>query len=198
MSKLRTVGIVLYDEVEVMDFAGPFEVFSTASRMSEGARPFEVSTVAREPRVRARGGLVVMPTATLEERSSFDVLLIPGGVVDAELERSDVLDWIERASRTAEITASICTGAFFLTRLGLLDGLRVTTHWEDADALEKAWPQLRVDRDARFIDNGRIVTSAGISAGIDMALHLVARLEGEALAIKTARQMDYAWRREGS
>lgn len=196
MSQSRTVGIFLYDEVEVMDFAGPFEVFSTASRMSEGARPFEVSTVARESRIRARGGLVVTPTTTLDEGSSFDVLLIPGGVVDAEIARSDVLDWIERANRSAEITASICTGAFFLARLGLLDGLRVTTHWEDADALEKGWPAVRVVRDARFIDNGRIVTSAGISAGIDMALHLVARLAGEALAVKTARQMDYAWRRD--
>lgn len=191
------VALYLFDEVEVLDFAGPFEVLSTASRVERkrtGYEPFEVLTVAREPRVRARGGLAVAATHGLTDHPPADVLLVPGGDVTAELERPEAVEWIRRNAPSARLVASICTGAFLLARAGLLDGLRVTTHWEDADDLARQFPALRVEPAHRWIDEGRIVTSAGISAGLDMSLHLVERLTSRELAVATARQMDYEWR----
>ena len=113
--------------------------------------------------------------------------------MDEQLERADVLEWIWRVGQEAEICASVCTGAFLLAKAGVLDGLSATTHWEDLDAFRRLFPDLELHGDARWVDNGKIITAAGISAGIDMSLHLVARLGGTALARKTAMQMDYAW-----
>ena len=107
-----------------------------------------------------------------------------------------MIDWIRESAPTARITASVCTGAFFLAKAGLLKGREVTTHWEDADELQAAYPDLKVRKDRRWVDSGQIVTSGGISAGIDMSLHLIERLVGLDLAQRTARQMDYEWRRD--
>jgi transcriptional regulator GlxA family with amidase domain len=198
---IRSVGIYIFDEVEVLDLGGPFEVFSTASRMkprlSPGSdRPFEVFTIADRPRsVRARGGLIVQPNFDLANHPAVDVLVIPGGVVTGELKRDEIIAWIARTAARATITASVCTGAFLLARAGLLRGRMITTHWEDIDDFRAMFPDIPVQGDKRWMDHGSIVTSAGISAGLDMSLHLVARLESEALAIRTARQMDYDWRR---
>jgi len=195
----RTVGIYVYDDVEVLDFAGPFEVFSTAARVHQRQAPeedplFTVRLVsAGGGAVTARAGFRVIPDLAIDDAPSFDVLLVPGGVVDRELGRPDVIEFIRSAAAAAEITASVCTGAFLLGRAGLLDGLDVTTHWEDVEDLRNAFPAVDVRDDRRWIDQGRIVTSAGISAGIDMSLHLVARLHGADLARRTARQMDYRW-----
>jgi len=196
-----SVGIYVFDEVEVLDFAGPFEVFSTATRMSRRLWPdrapaFDVVLIADRPRtVLARGGLPVVASVGFAEPPRLDVLIVPGGDVAKELERSDVNDFVASAGRAAPLTASVCTGAFLLARAGLLDGRRVTTHWEDIDELRLAYPALHVETGAQWIDTGSIVTSAGISAGLDMSLHLVARLKSLELAERTARQMDYAWRR---
>jgi transcriptional regulator GlxA family with amidase domain len=195
----RNVGIFLFDDVEVLDFAGPFEVFSTASRVKlrlepGGPEPFRVFTVARKSRgVIARGGLLVTPYDDFENHDSIDVLLIPGGIVTTELERPEVISWIAKVAQKADITASVCTGAFLLAKAGLLDGKSATTHWEDIAALQDMFPKVTVKENTRWVDEGNIVTAAGISAGIDMSLHLVARLEGEALARKTARQMEFDW-----
>jgi transcriptional regulator GlxA family with amidase domain len=200
VTRTLSVGIYLYDEVEVLDFAGPFEVFSTASRVSRrlepsGPEPFAVTLVADEPRtVRARAGLRVACGASFADHPPFDVLLVPGGEVSREVERADVAAWIARTAPGTTVTASVCTGAFLLAKAGLLDGRRVTTHWEDLDDLRRDFPALRVESGMPWLDEGRIVTSAGISAGLDMSLHLVSRLAGRALAERTARQMDYAWR----
>jgi len=200
----RIIGIYLFDEVEVLDFAAPFEVFSTATRMSARLRPerpppFEVSLIGdRQRTVMARGGFPVLPHSTLGDHRKLDVLIVPGGVVTAELGRPDVIEWIARTAPGTELTASICTGAFLLAKAGLLDGCRVTTHWEDMDDLRRQFPALKVEAGARWIDEGTVVTSAGISAGIDVSLHLVERLAGEELALRTARQMDYDWRRTGA
>lgn len=195
-----TIVIYLYEDMEALDFAGPYEVFTTASRMArridpEGIVPFEVVSVAdtRTP-VRARAGLQVLPDHDLAGCPPIDILLVPGGVVDAPLARPDSLDWIRRRAGEADITASVCTGAFLLAAVGLLDGLTATTHWEDIDDLRSRYPRVHVVDTLRWVDTGRVVTSAGIAAGIDMSLHLVARLCGEALATKTARQMDVAYR----
>jgi len=196
-----SLGIYVFDEVEVLDFAGPFEVFSTASRVAgrlepSAPAPFALSLIADQPRVvRARGGLRVACSASFADHPPLDVLVVPGGEVTRELERAEVAAWLARTAKTASVTASVCTGAFLLARAGLLDGRRVTTHWEDLDDLRRAFPALRVEAGTQWLDEGPIVTSAGISAGLDMSLHLVSRLAGEALAERTARQMDYAWRR---
>lgn len=196
----RMVGIYLYDDVEVLDFAGPFEVFSTAARLAQRQQPdapklFEVFIIAETLRpVRARGGLTVQPRFSLGTHPPLNLLVIPGGVVTAELAKKNVLAWIASSAKTTEITASVCTGAFLLAESGLLDGRGATTHWEDLDEFRRAFPKVTVQEGVRWVDEGQVVTSAGISAGIEMALHLVARLEGEELARRTARQMDFEWK----
>ena len=205
------VGIYLFDEVEVLDFAGPFEVFSTAARLQrrEGlAASFEVHTLAATVApVRARGGLAVSASATLQGHPALDVLLVPGGVVSAELARPGLRDWLVGQSRRLRVLASICTGAFLLEQAGLLDGREAITHWEDLEDLRRAsrasGSGLHVIEQQRWVEARplageqgpcRLFSSAGISAGIDLSLHLVAELASAELARRTARQMDYDWR----
>lgn len=196
---MDTIGILLYDDIEVLDFAGPFEVFSTADRVHGrlnpgGERLFEVCVISETGNlVRARGGLQIQSQHGFDDALDLDVLLVPGGVVTRELEKAPVLAWIAQRARSARIVASVCTGAFLLGKAGLLHGHRVTTHWEDLEDLRTLLPDSEVEADARWIDEGKVVTSAGISAGLDMSLHLVERLAGRDLALRTARQMDYAW-----
>ncbi|MCI0562054.1 MAG: DJ-1/PfpI family protein [Nitrososphaera sp.] len=197
---MRHVGIYIFDEVEVLDFAGPFEVFSTASRVfrrlnPNSEPPFEVFTVGvSRTKIRARGGLIVEPHFGLGEHPTIDVLLIPGGVVTAELEKPSVISWITAQAQSAQLTASVCTGAFLIGKAGLLVGKRATTHWEDVADLRGLLPDTQVIEDTRWVDEGTVITSAGISAGLDMSLHIVARFVGKELAVRTARQMDYGWR----
>lgn len=188
------VGILLYNDVEVLDFAGPFEVFSTASRIVERSakpRPFDVFTVAAESSVRARHGLVVVPTHLMGQEPPIDVLVVPGGVVTAALRHPPTIEWIAGRARAARLATSVCTGAFLLAEAGLLQGRPATTHWEDQDDMAAAYPGVDVRRNVRFIDDGDVITSAGISAGIEMSLHVVGRLLGIDWARRTARQMEY-------
>lgn len=200
-SRRMNVGIYVFDEVEVLDACGPFEVFSTAARMkartNKDAKAFEVFMVADRMRtVCARGGLQIVPNFNFSNHPKIDLLIVPGGIVTAELEREEVIGWITRTAKTAELVASVCTGAFLLAKAGLLDGKRATTHWEDLEDMRKLFPKVKVEAEERWIDEGRVVSSAGISAGLDMSLYLVSRIEGEELAVRTARQMDYRWQRE--
>ena len=194
-----SVAIYLFPEVEVLDFAGPYEVFATASRVfrrlnSSAPSPFAVCTVAHKAgTVRARAGLVVTPDFTFADHPAIDLLIIPGGVVSAELEKPEVTEWIKRTAAMTRLTASVCTGSFLLAHAGLLNGKRATTHWADVDELRATFPAVTVLEQRRWVDEGDIVTSAGISAGIDMSLHLVERFAGKELALKTARQMDFNW-----
>jgi len=194
----QTVGIFVFDEIEVLDFSGPFEVFSVANRVAHrdgAAPPFTVVTVSRTGgEVLARGAYRFVPSHGFADAPMIDILLIPGGVVDAECARADVIDWIKTVDAGAALTASICTGAFLLAKAGLLTGLSATTHWEDIDDLERQYPQMTVKRGLPWVDEGRIVTSGGISAGISMSLHLVRRLLGGDFALRVARQMEYDWR----
>ncbi|MGV9264905.1 DJ-1/PfpI family protein [Kitasatospora sp. NPDC003701] len=195
-----TFGMLVFDEVEVLDLGGPFEVFSTAGRLArtDDDEPLlRVLTVAATDRpVRARGGLKVVADHTLDEDPPFDVLVIPGGVTTAVEADADVIEWLARRRQTSALTFSICTGAFLLAATGALDGRPATTHWEDQEELAGRWPDIRVRTDVRWVDDGDIVTSAGISAGIDASLHIVGRLFGEQLARRTARQMEYEWTAE--
>lgn len=194
----RSVGICLFPEVEVLDFAGPYEVFTTASRVAPrlrvGPDPFQVFTLSRGAApVRARAGLEVMADFPLHAHPPIDVLVVPGGVVGAELEHAALIDWIAQVHVGTTVTASVCTGAFLLAKAGLLRGRAATTHWEDIADLRAMFPDVQVQAGPRWVDEGRVVTSAGISAGIDMSLHLVHRLAGRRLAEAAARQMDVAW-----
>lgn len=197
------LAIYVFDQVEALDFAGPYEVFTTATRMAARAAPeappaFNVFTVGRtREAVRARAGLKIEPDHTLADPPRIDVLIVPGGVVGDEVAKPDVIGWIARTAPATRITASVCTGAFLLAQARLLDGLTVTTHWEDVADLRRDHPALNVVEGPRWCDAGPIVTSAGISAGIDMSLHLVRRLHGAALAERTARQMDFDWTDNG-
>lgn len=197
------VGILVFNDIEVLDFAGPYEVFTTASRVfrrgqPDAPNPFTVFTLGktRDP-VRARAGLGVFPDFGFDRHPDIDLLLVPGGVVTAELEEPEVIRWIAETSTRAKVTASICTGAFLLAKAGLLDGKSATTHWEDIADLRAMFPAVKVLERRRWVDEGRIVSSAGISAGIDMSLHLVERLASRQLAERTARQMDFDWTENG-
>ena len=198
----KNVGIFLFDNVEVLDFAGPFEVFSTASRvnarMHPGAVPlFKVFTVALSTQsISARGGLQIVPEKDFSSHAPLDILIVPGGIVTEELKKDAVIQWIRRVgTQHTELLASVCTGAFLLAKAGFLDGKRATTHWEDIADLRIMFPSVTVEEKTRWVDEGHVITSAGISAGIDMALHLVARIAGEELALNTARQMEFDWQR---
>jgi transcriptional regulator GlxA family with amidase domain len=204
----RRVDILLFPQVEVLDFAGPYEVFTTANRMAArlvpgSMPPFEVRTVAAEPgAVRARAGLQALADAGFADAAPpAAVLVVPGGVVDDVRRDESTLRWIAEAAAGAELVASVCTGAFLIADAGLIAaGTPVTTHWEDIADLRREHPSLDVREGLRWVDGGRtanggaaLVTSAGISAGIDMSLHVVERLAGRALAERTARQMDFEW-----
>jgi transcriptional regulator GlxA family with amidase domain len=197
----RNVGILIFDDVEVLDFCGPFEVLSSAAAPGEepahNRRLFNVITIAEElATVRCRGGLLVQPHATINTHPTLDILLVPGGFGTRPLlDNRRVLDWIVRQSETVELTTSVCTGSLLLAAAGLLDGKRATTHWGAIDELVLANPNVIVVDDQRFVEEGNIVTSAGVSAGIDMALALVERLHGLAIAETTARDMEYVWNR---
>jgi transcriptional regulator GlxA family with amidase domain len=188
----KNVAILIFDEVEVLDFAGPYEVFAVADELLSH-EAFRVATVAPLPgTVRARNGLKVIPDFTLEDCPPPHILIVPGGSGTRALLRNPVLlEWIQIKARTSEIMMSVCTGALVLAQLGLLDGLRVTTHHSALDTLRQLAPRAIVDPGARFHDSGTIVTAAGISAGIDCSLHLVGRLLGDDAAAATAAYMEY-------
>ena len=198
-----SVGILLFENVEVLDFAGPFEVFSrtrtvpgTESRRSEESAPFRVFTVAatRTP-IRTTGGLEVTPAHGFDGAPPIDLLLVPGGFGTRPLlSDATTLDWIRLAASRARLVTSVCTGALLLAKAGLLDGRRATTHWASHDLLATLGKGIRVERDARFVDDG-VISSAGVSAGIDMAFAVVERLCGKAVADETARYIEY--RRSG-
>lgn len=195
------VGILIFGEVEVLDFCGPFEVFSVARRLNgsgqdESAKPFAVFTVAQtNATIRTRGGLRVEPHFTLENHPPVDILVVPGGWgTRREIDNPVIIDWIRRVATETQVNTSVCTGAFLLAQSGLLEGRRATTHWQSLDRLEQSFPAVQVIREGRWVDEGKVITSAGISAGIDMSLYVVERFLGTEVAEQTARQMEYAWR----
>ncbi len=188
----RNVAILLFDDVEVLDFAGPFEVFAVASELHDYAL-FRVFTVAASTGlIRARNGLSVHPDYSLESAPRPDILVIPGGVgTRALMNNAAISGWIAAAAGPAELTLSVCSGALLLAKAGLLAGLRATTHHQVLELLREVAPDTEVIAGERYIDNGRIVTAAGISAGIDASLYVVGRLCGAAASARTAAYMEY-------
>ena len=199
MERQRT-AIVLFNDVEVLDFCGPFEVFSVTrldeARRREASSPFEVILVAEtlDP-VTTSGGMRVLPMATFGQCPEPDILLVPGGMgTRREMLNPAMLDFVRGRAARCALVASVCTGALVLGKAGLLDGLRATTHWQALDLLGQTCPGVRVDREAQVVDEGRVMTSAGIAAGIDLALKIVERCHGEAVARAAARHMEYPFR----
>lgn len=188
------VGIYLYDKAEVLDFSGPFEVFTTASRVCQNDTPFNVFLIGESgDTIVARAGYKVMPDYGFHNHPQIDVFIVVGGDHTEEIHKPKVISWIHQQAQQASLVASVCTGAFLLAKAEVFQGQQVTTHWEDIADLRTQFPTLDVVDGVRWVDAGDVVTSAGISAGIDMSLHLVSRLHSLSLAEKTARQMDFDW-----
>jgi transcriptional regulator GlxA family with amidase domain len=195
-----TVGILIFDQVEVLDVAGPFEVFST-SRLNEERRlkepsPFRVVLVSEKlDQVLAIGGLRFTPDVTFDNCPNLDLLMVPGGWGTRKEVKNDILlKWIAaRAASKTKLIASVCTGSSLLGKAGLLDGREATTHWRAFDFLQEVAPKAKIRKDVLFTIVEPIFTSAGVSAGIDLSLHIVSHFFGEEIAKSTARQMEYPY-----
>jgi transcriptional regulator GlxA family with amidase domain len=195
-SKPRNLGIFLFEGVQIIDYAAPWEVFGHAS--VNGAPAFDVYTVAQKPgTVTTAMGMSVNPKYTFANAPKIDVLVLPGGNVEPHMDNPEVKRWVRETAKNAEIVLSVCNGAFYLGRAGLLDGLEATTFAGLIEELQTAAPKARVVRDRRFVDNGKIITSAGLSSGIDGALHVIERLFGKGSAQVAATALEYDWRPEG-
>lgn len=190
----RQIEFLLFDDVELLDFAGPYEVFSAANRMAD-RQLFQVSTVSQHsPIVTVANGISVNTDYRLDDAPPGQMLLVPGGVgARTLLDDQEIVAWIARRAAAAEFVFSICTGALLLAKAGLLDGLSATTHHSRIELLRELAPTAVVTSDERVVDNGTLILSAGISAGIDLTFHAVARLAGLELALETARYMEYPW-----
>lgn len=201
--KRKLVGIVIFPEVEVLDFCGPYEVF-TVIRLDEARRrvepsPFQVLLVAETlAAVQTAGGMRVLPDCTLADCPELDILLAPGGWgTRQQILNETLVSWLGARGRQVETLASVCTGAMLLAKAGLLDGRRATSHWGALPWLRESFPTVTVVENSRVVEDGHILTSAGISAGIDLALKVVERYYGETVARVTARQMEYRSANDG-
>jgi transcriptional regulator GlxA family with amidase domain len=198
MQRLR-VGIVIFDDVEVLDFCGPFEVFSVTrldlERRRDDPSPFEVMLVAQSSSpVTTTGGMRVIPHTTFADCPGLDILVVPGGWGTRRVMSDEtMLAFIKERAAQVQTLTSVCTGSLILGKVGLLDGLRATTHWATLDFMQEQFPRIDVDKTSHVVEQGNVFTSAGISAGIDMALKVVARHCGEPVARETARYMEYPY-----
>ncbi|WP_340084712.1 DJ-1/PfpI family protein [Siminovitchia sp. FSL H7-0308] len=200
------VGILIFDDVDAMDFVGPYEVFNLSTNKESDVpklflnqlplkeKPFLVNTVSvdGEP-ITVHNGLKVQPDFSFDTAPGFDVIVVPGGPYRAIKNVSghaSIIDWITQQSKKSLIV-SVCTGAFLLAKAGLLNGKKATTNQAALHLLQKSYPEIEVIRDVKYIDQGDIVTSAGISSGIDMSLYIVERLLDEEAAIRTANTIEY-------
>jgi len=193
----KRVGIVLFNDIEVLDFCGPFEVFS-ATRLNEEKRreepsPFEVFLIAETlSYVTTTGGMKVIPQYSFENCPQLDILVVPGGWgTRKELNNLIMLEWLRSRAAEVEILTSVCTGSMLLGFAGLIDGLHATTHWRSLDWMRDSFPKVMVEYEQHVVEDGRVFTSAGISAGIDMALKVVARYYGKDIGQATAAHMEY-------
>jgi transcriptional regulator GlxA family with amidase domain len=193
-STINRVAILLFDGVELLDFAGPFEVFSAArSNPDSPDRLMEVFTVAeQDDPIICRNGLVVLPSYSLKYCPYADILVIPGGQgTRTAIHNKRLIAWIHQRAGEVSLTTSVCTGSFLLAQAGLLTGKAATTHWGSIQRLRDDFPDLDVRENQRWVDAGEIITSAGVSAGIDMALHVLDRIYGPDIAAATARGIEY-------
>ena len=197
------VGILVFDQVEVLDFCGPFEVLSVARFLDEESQrtddcPFIVRLISESGgSIQCRGDFKVITDFDFNNHPEIDLVVVPGGLgTRKEVQNPVLLEWLIAQKEKTQLMASVCTGSFLLAKAGLLDGLESTTHWASIERMRKAYPKVQIMQDKRFIvsGQGRIVTSAGIAAGIDMSLFLVSELVGEEVARNTAHYMEYPWK----
>lgn len=193
----KLVGILIFPDVEILDFSGPYEVLAAVrldeTRRREEASPFAILLVAEtlDP-IRTKGGLRVLPDVTLDECPGLDWLIVPGGWgVRKEIHNSRLIEWIRDRGQAAGLVASVCTGAMLLGKAGLLAGKRATTHISSLDWMRAEFPDVTVVEELRWVEDGKVISSAGVSAGIDMALHLVEKTFGPKVARATADHMEY-------
>ncbi|MEA2491110.1 MAG: hypothetical protein QOH21_2902 [Acidobacteriota bacterium] len=192
-----TVAILLFNGVQTIDYTGPYEVLADA--MWQGDRAFRVFTVAKSAAtIRTAAGMVVTPEFTFAEAPHADIVIIPGGAVTPVVDDPDVIAWVKKVTADARIVMSVCNGAFFLAKAGVLDGLEATTTAGNLATLQRMAPKAKVTADKRVIDNGKIVTTGGLTAGIDGALHIVQRETSETMAHGLALYLEYNWQREGT
>jgi transcriptional regulator GlxA family with amidase domain len=201
--KQRNVAVLLFDDVEVLDFAGPFEVFSVTGKR-DSSDPFNVYTVAEKTIIQARNSLTITPTYTLQTCPQPDILVVPGGggkrpdgtLFGTRREKTNqvLLEWIKATSQKTELILSVCTGALLLAEAGMMDGLRATTHHKALEELQNDVPNATVVANERIVDNETVIFSGGISAGIDASFHVVTKLLGKEAATETATYMEYDWR----
>ena len=197
------VGILIFDDVEILDFAGPFEVFSRTrlvpgpeSRRSEDSAPFHVYTVAKTAApIQTTGGLRVIPHYGFADAPRVDLVVVPGGWgTRSLLHDAETLDWIRRAAARARKVTTVCTGSLLVAKAGLLEGRHATTHWGALDTLDSLKAGVTVEREYRVVDDG-VISSAGVASGIDMAFYVVETLFGRDVADETAHYVEY--RRDG-
>ena len=192
MSSVKNVAVYIFEEVEVLDFSGPFEVFSMA-RNAIGEKAFNTYLVGQYGTiVHARGDFQVRPKYSIDNCPRPDILLVPGGLGSrSEVFNRPVNEWIKKTAEDCELVLSVCTGALLLGKNGLLDGLEATTYHTAFDTLAEIAPEAKLSPGKRYVDNGKVILSAGVSAGIDMSLYVVSRLLGREQALATARYMEY-------
>lgn len=198
---MRKVAIFIFDDVEVLDFTGPFEIFGVTGKQGGGEGLFDVFTVAEKSSIAARNNLVVTPTYTFENCPTPDILLIPGGGgfrADGtpfgsrrEMNNEKLLSWVQEMNEKVELLLSVCTGSLILAKAGLLEGLSATTHFKAVEQMRQVAPNTTLFPEKRWVDNGRIIFSAGVSAGIDMSLYVVSKLHGNTVADDTATYIQY-------
>ena len=195
MIQTRNVAILIFDDVEILDFCGPYEVFGVTGTGND-SQPFNVYTVAEHSKpILARNQLSINPQYTIANCPPSDILLVPGGFgTRREMHNLVLIDWIRQCFEHSELLLSVCTGALLLAKAGLLENLAATTHHLAIDLLKEVAPNTEIRAGDRFVDNGKIILSAGISAGIDMSLYVVAKLLGKKAAIETAEYMEYDWK----
>ncbi|QTD43339.1 DJ-1/PfpI family protein [Sporosarcina sp. Te-1] len=200
------VGILLFDDVDVLDFAGPYEVFNLTTyhdsdvnklfrnQLKAEDKPFTVRTFSKDGRpIRAHNGLTVLPDYSFENMPPFDVIVVPGGPFSAITSvHSDqvIMNWLSQQAKN-NLVISVCTGALFLAEANLLHGKRATTHKSAVDLLERKYSNVDVVRNMKFVDQGNVITSAGISSGINMALYVVKNLISEEAAVRTAHTIEF-------
>jgi len=195
----RNVAIFIFDDVEVLDFAGPFEVFNVAGEVVD-PKPFNTYTVAlTEQSIKARGRLNITPHYSIDSCPDPDIILLPGGDGRRRIMKDErVLSWIVRHIDNLEKLLSVCTGAFFIAHSGLLDGLSATTHHGAFSEFRESFPDIKLIEDKRYVDNGKVITAGGISAGIDMSLYVVEKLLGKESLALTLEEMEWQWHQDES
>ncbi len=194
-TKVRTVAILVFNGMDIQDFAGPADVFFYAGASTGGKARFRQVAVAKtmDP-ITSQGFVKISPNVTFADCPKPDILVVPGGDVNGLMNDEETVKWIREVGQKSEQVLSVCTGALVLHKAGFLDGLKATTHWGSIARLREQAPNTTVLENVRYVDNGKVVTSSGVSAGIDMSLHVVAKLLGFDAAEKTAHRMEYEWR----